>query len=150
MWGDLLEGQHPSSLVGAFLAPLWDLVGHPSVCFKYEESFREGVHNRRRGNLPCLVQEVVLYLRQEISALLVLAVVTEVTERVEMRKVNGFVALFAQFGLFPCAIRPLADAALDLKTSTNRQHPEQGRVDSNLTTMSTRAITSNGMGAKYS
>jgi hypothetical protein len=110
----------------------------------------KGVHNRRRGNLPCLVQEVVLYLRQEISALLVLAVVTEVTERVEMRKVNGFVALFAQFGLFPCAIRPLADAALDLKTSTNRQHPEQGRVDSNLTTMSTRAITSNGMGAKYS
>jgi hypothetical protein len=48
-----------------------------------------------------------------------------------MRKVNGFVALFAQFRLFPYAIRPLADAALDLMMSTNHQHPEWGRVDSN-------------------
>jgi hypothetical protein len=61
---------------------------------------------------------------QEISALLVLAVATEVTKRVEMRNVNGFVAFFAQFGLFPGALRPLADAALNLMTSTNRQLPE--------------------------
>ena len=74
--------------------------------------------------IPCLLEEVVLYLRQEISALLVMAVAMEVTKCVDMRNVNGFVALFAQIGLFPCAIRPLADAALDLMTSTNRQHPE--------------------------
>jgi hypothetical protein len=66
----------------------------------------------------------VLYLCQEISALLVLAVAMEVTKRVEMRNVNGFVAFFAQFGLFPRAIRPLADAALNLMMSTDRQHPE--------------------------
>jgi hypothetical protein len=77
-----------------------------------------------KENLPCTLEEVVLYLRQEISALLVQAVFTEVTKRVEMRNVNGHVALFAPTGLFPCAIRPLVDAALDLMTSTNRQHPE--------------------------
>jgi hypothetical protein len=48
-----------------------------------------------------------------------LAVTVEVTKCVDMRNVNGFIALFAQFGLFPCAIRPLPDAALDLMTSTN-------------------------------
>jgi hypothetical protein len=48
-------------------------------------------------------------------------------KRVDVRKVNGFVALFAPIGLFECAIRPLIDAALDLMTtSTTRQHPEQG------------------------
>ena len=55
---------------------------------------------------------------------MVLAVAMEVTKRVEMRNVNGFVAFFAQFGLFPRAIRPLADAALNLMMSTDRQHPE--------------------------
>jgi hypothetical protein len=77
-----------------------------------------------------------------------LAVAMKVTKRVEMRKVNSFVALFAQFRLFPCAIRPLADAALDLVTSTNRQYPEQGSVDSVLTAVSARAIVSTRMGAK--
>jgi hypothetical protein len=48
----------------------------------------------------------------------------EVKKCVDMRKVNGFIALFGKFGLFPCAIRPLPDAALDLMTSTTRQHPE--------------------------
>ena len=53
-----------------------------------------------------------------------LAVAMEVTKRVEMRDVYSFVALFGQFGLFPCPIRPLVDAALNLIKSTNRQHPE--------------------------
>ena len=103
----------------------------------------KGIRDRRRGNLPCLLEKVVLYLCQEISALLMLAVATEVTKRVEMRNVNSFAAFFAQFRLFPRAIRPLADAALDLvTTSTNHQHPEQGHVDSILTAVSARAIVS--------
>ena len=103
-------------------------------------------------DLPCLLEKVVLYLCQGISALLVLAVAMEVTKRVEMRDVYSFVALFRQFGHFPCTIKPLADAALDLMTSTNRQYPEYGRVDSTgiLTTVRTRAMFSKGMGSKYS
>jgi hypothetical protein len=61
----------------------------------------------------CLLEKVALYLVQEITALLELAMIIEITKRVEMRKVNGLVALFAQIGLFPCAIRPLLDATLD-------------------------------------
>ena len=49
---------------------------------------------------------------------MMLAVATEVTKRVEMRNVNSFAALFAQFRLFPRALRPLADAALDLVTTS--------------------------------
>jgi hypothetical protein len=65
----------------------------------------------------------VLYLRQQISTLLV-AVITEVIKRVEMRTIMGFVALFVPIRLPPCTIRPLADAALDLIiTSTTCQHP---------------------------
>ena len=67
----------------------------------------------------------MLYLRQKISALLALAVATEVTKRVEMRNVSAFVTLFPPIGLFPCAIIPFDDAALDLMTaSITRQHPE--------------------------
>jgi hypothetical protein len=52
-----------------------------------------------------------LYPPEEISASLV---VVEFIKRVDMRTINSFVALFAPIGLFPCAIRPLVDAALDL------------------------------------
>ena len=72
--------------------------------------------------LPCFLQEVELYLWQIV--LLTAAVITEIMERGEMQTVNGFVALFAPTGFFPCAIRPLVDTALDLTTtSTTRQHP---------------------------
>ena len=75
------------------------------------------------GSIPCFLEKVALYLLQEITALLELAVIVEITKRVEMRNVNSFVALFAQIGLFPCAIRPLVNATLDLMTtSTTRQH----------------------------
>ena len=81
-------------------------------------------HDRLRGNLPCTPEEVVLYLRQEISALLEIAVATEVTKRVEMRNVSAFETFFPPIGLFPCAISPLVNAALDLMTmSTTHQHP---------------------------
>jgi hypothetical protein len=81
------------------------------------------VHDRQRTrNLPCLLEEVELYLRQEI--LFLSAVVTEIMKRVEMRTVNGFVVLFGPVGLVQCAKRPLAYAALDLMTTnTIRQYP---------------------------
>jgi hypothetical protein len=37
-----------------------------------------------RGNLPCRVEEVVLYLRQETSALSALAMSMKIFKRVEM------------------------------------------------------------------
>ena len=74
-------------------------------------------------NLPRAVKEIFLYLRQETSAFLVVAEITEITKWAKMQKVNLFVALFAPIGLFPCTIRPLVDAALDLMTSTTRQNP---------------------------
>ena len=70
-------------------------------------------------NLLCIL-EVVLSLRQ--GRLAGVAVIM-ITKRVEIQKVNGFVALFAPIGLLPCIIRPLVDPALDLITSTTRQHP---------------------------
>jgi hypothetical protein len=49
----------------------------------------------------------------------------DITKRVEMRKVTGFVMHFFPTGLFACASRPLADAALDLMTTcTTHQNPE--------------------------
>lgn len=51
----------------------------------------------------------------------------EIIKRVEMRKVNGFVALFGPIGLLACTSRPLVDAALNLiTTGTTRQHPGRG------------------------
>jgi hypothetical protein len=105
----------------------------------------------RRGNIPCLLEKVPLYLLQEITALLELAVIAEINERLEMRTVNSFEALFVHIGLFPCAIRPLVNAPLDLMTtSTTRQYLGQGRVASTLTTVSATVIASIGMGSKYS
>jgi len=77
----------------------------------------KSVHDRQRGNLPCTVEEVMLYLGQEISALSVAAVTTEIMKRVEMGTVMSFVAPFAPIGLFPRATRPLLDAAFDLMTT---------------------------------
>jgi hypothetical protein len=48
----------------------------------------------------------------------------EITKRVEMRMVMGFVVHFFPTGLVVCASRPLVDAALDLMTTcTTRQNP---------------------------
>jgi hypothetical protein len=50
------------------------------------------------------------------------AVSIEITKRVEMRNVIGFVALFLPTGLDACASGPLVNAALDLMTTyTTRQ-----------------------------
>jgi hypothetical protein len=54
-----------------------------------------------------------LDLLQEIFALSVWTVSIEITKRVEMRKVIGFVALFLPTGLVVCASGPLVNAALD-------------------------------------
>jgi hypothetical protein len=54
---------------------------------------------------------------QEISTLLVWATIIEITKRIEMRKVIGFVVHFLPTGLFACSSRPLVDAALDLVTT---------------------------------
>ena len=62
-------------------------------------------------------------MHQKISILSVVAEITEIMKRVEMRTVNGFIALFAPIGLFPDAIRTLIYAALNLIISTTRQHP---------------------------
>jgi hypothetical protein len=106
---------------------------------------------RQRGNLPCTLEKVVLYLHQNIFALFVVAWITEIIKRVLMQTVNSFVALFIPIGVFPCAIKPLADTALDLRTtSVTHQHLGLRRVASILTTVSARAITSTGMGAKNS
>ncbi len=52
------------------------------------------------------------------------AVTFEIKERVDMRTVMGFVALFLPTRLFACTSRPLVDAALDLTTTgTIRQRP---------------------------
>jgi hypothetical protein len=77
----------------------------------------------RDRNLPCIPEEVKLYLHQKVSVLSVVAEITEIMKRVEVRTVNGFVALFAPIGLFPGAIIPLIYAALDLIINTTRQHP---------------------------
>jgi hypothetical protein len=63
----------------------------------------------------------MLDLLQEISTLW--AVSIEITKRVEVRKVIGFVALFLPTGLVACASGPLVNAALDLMTTyTTRQN----------------------------
>src|SRR6266566_3487654 len=68
-------------------------------------------------NLPCIFEEVVLDSPQEISTPLVWATIMEITKRVEMREVIGFVVHFLPTGLFACSSRPLVDAALDLMTT---------------------------------
>jgi hypothetical protein len=55
-----------------------------------------------------------LDLPHEISTLIVRAVGIEISKRVEMRIVNGFVALFLPTGLVACASGPLFNAALNL------------------------------------
>jgi hypothetical protein len=85
------------------------------------------INDRQRRNRPCILEEVILYLRQEIFAFLVGAVTIEITKRAEMRKVIGFVVLFFPRGLFACASGPLVDAALYLiTTDRTRQHPGRG------------------------
>ena len=50
--------------------------------------------------------------------------IMEITERAEMRIVNGFVVHFFPRGLFASASKPLVDAALYLiTTDTTHQHP---------------------------
>ena len=93
----------------------------------------------------------MLYLPQEISTLLAWAVSIEITKRVEMREVIGFVALFFPTGLVACASGPLVNAALNLiKTYTTRQNPGREREASILTTVTARAMTPNGIGLKCS
>jgi hypothetical protein len=90
-----------------------------------------------------------LDLPQEIFTQL--AVTIEFTKRVEMRKVIVIVALFLPTGRFTCASRPLVDAAFDLMiTCIIRQISGHARKAPILTTVTARAIDSNGMGAKYS
>ena len=75
----------------------------------------------------------------------------EITKRVEMRSVIGFVALLLPIGLDTCASGPLVNPALDLMTTyTTRQNPTEVREASILTTVAARAITWNGIGLKYS
>jgi hypothetical protein len=55
------------------------------------------------------------------------AVKSEITKRVEMRKVIDIVTLFFPRGLSVCARGPFVDAALYLITmDTTRQHPDSG------------------------
>jgi hypothetical protein len=61
-----------------------------------------------------------LDLGQQITTLAE-AAITEITKRVEMRKVTGVVAILVPVRLFPCASRPFVDATLDLMTSTTHQ-----------------------------
>ena len=78
----------------------------------------------RQRNLPCSLEEIILNPSQEISTLLVWVAIMEITKRVEMRNVIGFVVHFFPTGLIACASRPLADAALDLMTTCKtRQNP---------------------------
>jgi hypothetical protein len=88
-----------------------------------------------------------LYLCQETWA-----VTIEITKPVEIPKVTVSVAIFVPLGLIPCASRPLVDAALYLITmDTTCQHQGEGTwLACMLTTVSERAMTSNGMGVKYS
>ena len=72
------------------------------------------VDDRQKGNLPCILEEVTLDSPQEISTHFVWAVFIEITKRVEMRKVIGFIALFLPTGLVVCASGPFVNAALDL------------------------------------
>jgi hypothetical protein len=92
-----------------------------------------------------------LDLLQEIFTLSVWAVSMEITKRVEMRIVTGFVALFLPSGLVVCASGPLVNAALDLMTTyTTRQNPGEVHEDSILTAVTARDMTSNGIGSKFS
>ena len=89
-------------------------------------------------------------LLQEISTLSVLAVSIEITKRVEVRKVIGFVVHFLPAGLFAYPSRPLVDAALDLMTTYIQPIKIQARTGTfDLTTVSTRAMAGNGIGSKY-
>ena len=63
---------------------------------------------------------------QEIFTLSVYAVRIEITKRVEMRRVLGFVALFLPTRLVVCASGPLVNAALDLITTY--ANPSKSRV----------------------
>ena len=78
-----------------------------------------------RATLPCIPQEVVLDLPQEVFTVLMWAASIEITKRVEMGKVLGFIAHFLPTGLIECASGPLVNTALDLTTTnTARQNPE--------------------------
>lgn len=82
---------------------------------------------------------------------MVCAVSIEITKRVEMRNIIGFVELFLPTGLDACTSGPLVNAALDLMTThTTRQNPGEVREVSTLTTVTARAMTSNGIGLKCS
>jgi hypothetical protein len=64
----------------------------------------------------------VLYLCRELSTMWGV-VITEISKRLDMRMVSGFVAVFVPIGQFVCAISPLADAAFYLRTADTRQDP---------------------------
>jgi hypothetical protein len=102
-----------------------------------------------RQNRPCTLEGHLVSATGDLC-LLVEAMTIEITKRVEMRKVSGIVVLFFPHGLFACASRPLVDAALSNKNGHNPSASGKGHVASILTTVSARAITSNGMVAKYS
>jgi len=59
----------------------------------------------------CALEEIALYQLQEISALWVV-VIAEVGKRLDVRMIDGFVALLVPTGVLPCTISPLVDAAL--------------------------------------
>jgi len=61
----------------------------------------------------CILEEVVLDSSQEMSTHFVWDEIMEITKRVEMRNVIGFVVHFPPTRLFACSSRPLVDAALD-------------------------------------
>jgi len=63
------------------------------------------------GMNACTFEEVVLYLCRELSAMWGV-VITEISKRLDMRMVSGFVAVFVPIGRFVRAISPFADAAL--------------------------------------
>ena len=70
----------------------------------------------------------MLDLLQEIFTLSVCAVRIEITKRVEMRRVLGFVAPFLPTRLVVCASGPLVNAALDLMTTYATRQNSDSRV----------------------
>ncbi len=76
----------------------------------------ESIPGKKDYILPCISEEVMLYLCQEVSALWI-AVIAEFIKRRYVRLVNGLVPAFIPVGRFARAISPLIDAALYLITA---------------------------------
>lgn len=75
----------------------------------------ESLPGKKNYILPCISEEVILYLCQEVSALWI-AVIAEFIKRRDVRLVNDLVPGFVPVGRFARAIGPLVDAALYLIT----------------------------------